>query len=147
MMIYVISNIKIKEVIIIKKIIVLFSFLICLLFIVSCVHKEINLMQYDYVRYNNQDIDYNTIKKLNNMLNKQKKTAHTFYEYPDMLLECYKGNEKTYISIYIKEGYLFKGYFLKAFTERMEDKKTKCYKLDNATIKILEEIKVKYDVK
>lgn len=25
--------------------------------------------------------------------------------------------------------------------------KTKCYKLDNATIKILEEIKVKYDVK
>ena len=67
---------------------------------------------------------------------------------PDVIL-YYKDStgKDDFLSVYLKEGYIYNGYFIDAFTDEMKDKKSRVYYLSGSTLCEIKDIIDKYQNK
>ncbi|MDY6994407.1 MAG: hypothetical protein SVR94_17625 [Pseudomonadota bacterium] len=117
--------------------------LLCWL-VVSCTDinsQEVGLKlpAYNYMTFNNSRLPVEQVDKLKQFLANLPKTQHKFYEKPEIILTGFKDvdSEPDFYSIFLKEGYIYQDYFLEAWNDRMQDKTSPCYKLDEKTRRFL----------
>ena len=66
------------------------------------------------------------------------------YDIPDLEFVAYvQGQEPAYYSVWLEEGYIYNGYFLEAWTERMIDDRADVYRINRETRNFLQELNAK----
>lgn len=75
-----------------------------------------------------RELSREEVATIDRLMSGLKRTGFQFVNYPELRLLCYKdsGAYRT-VSIFYDEGLVYYGDPLRAFTERMHDKSSKCY--------------------
>lgn len=102
----------------------------------------LKLPEYNYMEYNKNRLEMAQVKELRNRFSNLIKTEHEFYEKPEFMLVGFEKNEEKtdFYSIYVQEGFIYQGYFLDAWHDRMQGKSSPCYKLDRDTVQFLTQL-------
>ena len=110
--------------------------LLLILLIVSCSAQVDDSNNFDFsnsefVKLNDTNLNENQIQELKTTLNKLKEREKEIYSKPSQQIIFKTDSEIQYISIFEEEAFVYKGYFLDAWTDRMEGHKSNGYELDN----------------
>lgn len=107
----------------------------------SCKGGGIHLSKTDAVKYNGIKLSKNQSEKLADLFADLQEVKKKVYEKPEsFLIVTDKDNQIAEYAVFIKEGFILKGDYLDAWTERMEGKSSVCYRLDNKTKKYLQHL-------
>jgi hypothetical protein len=100
--------------------------------------RSLSLPDFDKVSYSLQDqgsfteIDKTEFTRLNDVLGKSTGALHEFYSKPEIILKFEKENKESgCISLFLKDGFLFKGEYLAAWDDRMHGFPSYCYVLSD----------------
>ncbi len=120
--------------------------LLIILPLISCGSggKGIKLPDYEKMLADNKELSSDDIQELQELFLDLEPAVYEFYEKPQFLLYGYQSeNSKTpdVYSIFIDEGYVYVGDYFVAWADRMKGRNTKCYKLDDYTSYVLENLK------
>lgn len=114
-----------------KKMHVLYLLSLCLM-IVGCNKKDFqfNELKVDNWYFSNEDIQI-----LQKGMSSAKIKKIYISDVPDVIL-YYKDStgKDDFLSVYLKAGYIYNGYFIDAFTDEMKDKKSRVYYLNKSTL-------------
>ena len=95
----------------------------------------------ELVKLNDIELNASQIQQVQAELNSLGKRKKTIFSKPTHLITFQKGGEERYISIFEKEDFVFKGYYLDAWTDRMKDSRSNGYKLSKDLEDLIEKIK------
>ena len=95
----------------------------------------------EYVKLDESRLNRKQIQNIVRALNKLRKREIEIYSKPSYQITYEVNGSIYYISIFEKEKFVFNGYYLDAWTERMEGNKSTGYKLDKALIDLINELK------
>jgi hypothetical protein len=122
-----------------KKIVVIISCIVCGFIAVVLVFgnggrsrkPEFLLSSYRRVTFATGE-DFRHVAEMDKILAGLSKGKRFVWTKPDLVLLLYSSSssEPRFLSIFLKEGFVFEGYYLDAWAERMEDKKSSVYLLN-----------------
>lgn len=123
----------------------LLLFLLSIL-IISCGSggKGIKLPDYEKMLADTKEVSADEIEELQELFLDLEPAVYEFFEKPDYLLYGYLNEDsKTpdIYSIFIAEGYVYVGDYFVAWADRMKGRTTHCYKMDEYTSYVLENLK------
>ena len=115
-----------------------FLILLTFLFIISCKSNSIYVSSYDQIEIVNVSnnakhlIDHNENIKLNSYLNALISSKHVFINKPDLIIYYYlKDKLVRTLSIFINENFIYDGDYLEAWYDRMNDRESNCFKMND----------------
>ncbi|MFC1887710.1 hypothetical protein ACFLYK_02770 [Candidatus Cloacimonadota bacterium] len=105
--------------------------------------KGIKLPDYEKMKTDAKELSREDIDELRELFLNLEPAVYEFFEKPEFLLYGYSHkNSKTpdVYSIFLAEGYIYVGDYFVAWADRMKGRTSKCYKLDEYTSYILENL-------
>ena len=122
--------------------------LLIILILVSCssnsdeIKDSLNILQYKSVKLNNYEISNKETAALNKYLQNLSTASYSIYDKSDITLYCYddKNELRGTFSVFFKQKIIYKGFYLDAWTERMENKKSVCIKINDSAVSYLENL-------
>jgi hypothetical protein len=127
---------------IMKRILLLF---VLFILIVGCGAggKGIKLPDYKKMSTDEKELSQDDIDELQDLFMNLEPAVYEFYEKPEFLLYGYKSvtnKTRDVYSIFIAEGYIYVGDYFVAWADRMKGRTSKCFKLDEYTSYVLENL-------
>lgn len=117
----------------------LFLFSIFLFF--SCRSGGIHVNESDVVKYNGIKLSKSQSEKLADLLADLPEIKKKIYEKPtSFLIVTDESNQIAEYAVFFKEGFILKGDYLDAWTQRMEGKASVCYRLNDKTKNYLQQL-------
>ncbi len=109
--------------------------------LVSCdrftANNSFNLIESKSVSINNIQLSEKQKIEINNLLNELRSKSQETISKPEYIIKFKKGSEEKYISIFVKESFVYKGFYLESWTERMVGKESKGYNLNSSLLRKL----------
>jgi hypothetical protein len=123
-----------------------FSILLIVILLSACSggRKGIKLPDYEKMLADTKQLSADEIEELQELFLDLEPAVYEFFEKPEYLLYGYLNeNSKTpdIYSIFIAEGYIYVGDYFIAWADRMKGRTTRCYKMDEYTAYVLENLK------
>jgi len=124
----------------------IFPVLLIFLIFLSCSKggKGIKMPDYQIMKADSKELTRDQIAELKELFLDLEPDTYDFYEKPEFILYGYRTEQaKTpdVYSIFLSEGYVYQGDYFVAWADRMKGRTSKCYKLDEYTSFILENLK------
>jgi hypothetical protein len=93
--------------------------------------QDLNLDSFKSIKFREKYLTKQQLSHFKSLARKQWSSSKLIYSKPDYIFfeESPSGHHTKFVSIWLKGGFLYKGYFLDAWTERMKGKKSKVYLL------------------
>ena len=95
----------------------------------------------EFVMFNEIELDADQIKQLETVLNSLEKKKIFIFKKPAHQIKFSTGGESRFISIFEEEKFVFQGYYLDAWEDRMKDVKSKGYRLSGDLEDLITEFK------
>jgi len=119
--------------------------LVALLVISGCGTSGKGIEMPNYVRMegNSKTIPTDDVDELRDLFLELEPTTYEFYEKPELILYGFRSeNDKSpdMYCAFIEEGYVYVGDYFVAWADRVKGRTTKCYKLDEYTSYLLENL-------
>lgn len=99
----------------------------------------------EFVKLNAVQLNGKQIQRLESALNGLKRLKNEIYSKPSDVITFTIDGEIRFISIFAKEKLVFNGYYLDAWTERMEGRESKGLELNSGLRDLIDELKSDYD--